>query len=664
MGVNHGKTRGASLGKSPFAGPEKTYDLRSANFSREPRMNLSGLLQKWRGLSPAPIASGDPSVVRAMPRRRTSHSIRAAHVTLPGARRVFFKSGVFRPMARLCIWVWSFIRFYSGNLGDVMMRCASVERRAVRLREIFENAGPTFAKLGQQLSMRADILPYAYCAELAKMLDRAPHFPTEQAIAVIERTTGKSLSDIFAVFDPVPIGSASLACVYQAQLLTGESVAVKVRRPGIGPLIAADLRAMDWLLIVAETLTILPPGGTRRFREDCQTILFNELNFRAEARYTDLFRRRAAKRKKGVTAPRVYFEYCSEEVMVSEFVSGVWMWELMAAVDRNDQEFLAKVLSIGIEPKSLARKMVMIMIREVQEELFFHADPHPANLVVMPNNELCFIDFGAIGRFSTATRKTLGEFQHHMIKGDIGRMVNCVLSLVGPLPPMDVERTRIEMEKIYADGVYAMNSHDAEWWERSTTQGWLRFLEVGRQISIPASFETIQLFRTTVAYEAIMVRLDKDLDVTKSWKAYAREAAKEAKARVQESMKQRLRGPTDADYMAIEQFGDMMSQFGFRLQRNIENPIIHFRNIVGKIAYIASLVLKLAYLVAFGWGAILLTSYILRNWLGREIDWAPILQRATTFGWVQLALIGVVLVVFRRIVICLRLPDTQLNAGR
>ena len=118
--------------------------------------------------------------------------------------------------------------------------------------------------------------------------------------------------------------------------------------------------------------------------------------------------------------------------MVSEFVSGVWMWELMAAVDSNDQEFLAKVRRIGIEPKALARKIVMTINREVQEELFFHADPHPANLVVMPNNEICFIDFGAVGRFSTQTRKTLREFQHHMLRGDIGRMVNCALSLDRP----------------------------------------------------------------------------------------------------------------------------------------------------------------------------------------------------------------------------------------
>jgi ubiquinone biosynthesis protein len=610
------------------------------------------------------MMSGESNVIRPMPRRKISHSISGAHVTLPMARRVHFEAGIIRPIARLFVWLWSLVRFYFGNLVDRLLRRASVERRAVRLRRVFEEAGPTFAKLGQQLSMRADMLPYAYCAELAKMLDQAPGFPTDQAIAIIERNLGKPLADVFEVFDPEPIGSASLACVYQAQLRTGERVAVKVRRPGIGPLIAADLRAMDWLLIVAETLTIIPPGGTRRFREDFQTILFNELNFRTEARYTDLFRRRAAKRKKGVTAPRVYFQHCSEEVMVSEFVSGVWMWELMAAVDSNDREFLSKVRRIGIEPKSLARKIVMIMNREVQEELFFHADPHPANLVVMPNNEICFIDFGAVGRFSTQTRKTLREFQHHMSRGDIGRMVNCALSLIGPLPPMDVERIRIEMEKIYADGVYAMNSRDAEWWERSAAQGWLRFLEVARQFSMPASFETIQLFRTTFAYDAVVVRLDKDLNVIKVWEDYARETAKEARLRVKKSMKQRLRGPTDMDYLAMEQFGDMVTQFVFQLQRSIENPIIHFRNIVGKIAYIASLVAKLGYLVAAAVGIGLIADAISRHWLGREIDWPSVLERATTFGWVQLALIVVILVIIRRIVIRLGLPDTRLGPDR
>jgi ubiquinone biosynthesis protein len=610
-----------------------------------------------------PIAY-DPEVVRPMPRRKVSHSIDTLHVSLPRARRVAFKPGIILPIGRLFLWLWAIIQFYFGNLLDLLQRRSSVERRAARLRAVFEDLGGSFLKLAQQLSIRVDMLPYAYCAELSKMLDRVPAFPTPEAIAIIERNLGRPLGDVFEVFDPEPIGSASLACVYQARLKSGERVAVKVRRPGIGPLIAADLRALDWLLVVGETLTIIPPDVGRRFTEDFRTILFNEMNFRAEARYTDLFRRRAAKRKKDVTAPKVYFQYCTEEVMVSEFVSGVWMWELLAAVDRNDQEFLSRVAEIGIEPKALASKLVVIMLRESQEELFFHADPHPANLVIMPNNKVCFIDFGAIGRFSTATRKIFRELRYHMSKGDIGRIVNTALSLAGPLPPMDIDKVRNEMEKIYSDWVYAMNSRDAEWWEKSTGQAWLRFLEVARQYSLPASYESITYFRTSFSYDSIITRLNRDIDIVKEFEIYAREAGKEARERVKKTMKQRLRGPTDLDYLQMEEFADMITQFFFQVQRNIETPIIHFKNIVGKIAYIASLVLKLGYFIAAAIGVGLVADAVARRWFGHEIDWHSMLERATTFGWIQLALIAVLLVLIRRIVIRLSLPDTRLDRDR
>src|SRR5262245_1131053 len=621
-------------------------------------------LRRGKAAATAEPITYDPEVVRPMPRRKVSHSIDTLHVSLPRARRVAFKPGIILPIGRLFLWLWAIVQFYSGNLLDLLQRRSSVERRAARLRAVFEDLGGSFLKLAQQLSIRVDMLPYAYCAELSKMLDRVPAFPTSEAIAIIERNLGQPLADVFEVFDPEPIGSASLACVHPARLKSGERVAVKVRRPGIGPLIAADLRALDWLLVVGETLTIIPPDVGRRFTEDFRTILFNEMNFRAEARYTDLFRRRAAKRKKDVTAPKVYFQYCSEEVMVSEFVSGVWMWELLAAVDRNDQEFLARVAQIGIEPKALASKLVVIMLRESQEELFFHADPHPANLVIMPNNKVCFIDFGAIGRFSTATRKIFRELRYHMSKGDIGRIVNTALSLAGPLPPMDVDKVRNEMEKIYSDWVYAMNSRDAEWWEKSTGQAWLRFLEVAREYSLPASYESITYFRTSFSYDSIITRLNRDIDIVKEFETYAREAGKEARERVKKNMKQRLRGPTDLDYLQMEEMADMVTQFFFQVQRNIETPIIHFKNIVGKIAYIASLVLKLGYFVAAAIGVGLVADAVARRWFGHEIDWHAMLERATTFGWIQLALIAVLLVLIRRIVIRLSLPDTRLDRDR
>lgn len=621
-------------------------------------------MQERRATAADAVATEDLSVVRPMPRRKTSHGIEEIQVALPRARRVYFSPGIIRPIGRLLFWLWGAIRFVSGNMLDVVLRRDTVQRRAVRLRHLFESAGATFAKFGQQLSIRADVLPYAYCAELSRMLDQAPPFPTPEAIAIIKRNLGKPLSEVFEVFDPEPIGSASLSCVYQARLKTGEQVAVKVRRPGIGPLIAADLRALDWLLIAAETLTIIPPGMTRAFRQDLQTILFRELNFRTEGRYTDMFRRRALKRGDDVIAPRVYFKYCTEEVLVSEFVSGFWIWEIMAAVDSDDQEFLLKLREQGIEPKTLASKLVLIMNREVQEELFFHSDPHPANIVVMPNNKICFIDFGAIGRFSTQSRKTFRELSHHMVTADVGRMVNASLGLAEPLPPMDIDMVRKELEIIYADWVYAQKSRDAEWWERSGAQVWIRFMEIARRYQMPLNFETVQFFRASFSYDAICNRLNKELDFGKEYKTYLRQSAREARRRMQRKIRSRLGGPTNMDYLEFEQFADMINQFIFQLQRNMEHPVIHFKNVVGKLAYIARLLLRFGYLVAAGLGAALLADSISKKLFGHAIDWSAVTERATTFGWMQFLLLAAGLVIIRRIVIRLSMPDSKLNSDR
>src|SRR5262245_8683911 len=608
-----------------------------------------------------PAAAHDVDVVRPMPRRKQMH-VTGADVTLPMARRVVFKPGIIRPIVRLLVWLGACIRFFGGNSVDVLLGRASIQRRAVRLREVFEDTGASFAKLGQQLSLRADLLPYAYCAELSKMLDRAKAFPSEQAIEIIERNLGRPLHEVFAAFDPEPIGSASLACVYQATLRTGEHVAVKVRRPGIGLLLAADLRALDWLLIVAEALTIIKPGQTTNFRHDLRKMLLGELNFRAEARYTEIFRVRTEKDGDGITAPRVFFDYCTDEVLVNELVSGVWMWELMAAVDRNDHEFLAEIRTRGIEPSAVARRLLRALHRELLEHLFFHADPHPANLVVLPDSRICFIDFGAIGRFSTDTRNTWRELQYHMRKLDIGRMTQCTMNLAGRLPPIDVDKVFKAMEDIYADWTYAVTSTDAEWWERSSAQNWLRYINVARENGIPVSLETIQFFRATLLYDSIMVRLDPDIDAVEEWKRYARRAGKDARRRVRRRARKRIWGPTKMDYLRIEQFSDMATQFAFKLQRTVEDPVIHFRNIVGKIAYTVSVLLRFAYLAVAAVGVTLVAEFIAQRWFGRTIAWSDFLEAAASLGWLQIALLVAVLIVIRHVLLRMIKPDKRPDA--
>src|SRR5436305_9108438 len=150
----------------------------------------------WSVRQSPPTRADLAGVVRAMPRRRAVHAAASAQVQLPRARRVVFKPGIILPILRLLVWSQAAVMFFSGNIVDVIRGRASIQRRAARLRRVFENIGGSFAKLGQQLSLRADILPYEYCAELAHMLDKVPAFPTSQAIAIIERNVGRPLNQV------------------------------------------------------------------------------------------------------------------------------------------------------------------------------------------------------------------------------------------------------------------------------------------------------------------------------------------------------------------------------------------------------------------------------------------------------------------------------------
>src|SRR5262249_47219346 len=200
------------------------------------------------------------------------------------------------------------------------------------------------------------------------------------------------------------------------------------------------------------------------------------------------------------------------EVLVTQFMSGMWMWELMAAVDRNDQAVLRDAKRVGIEPTLVARRLMQSAHRVVLEHSFFHADPHPANLLILPNIEIFFIGFGAVGRFASETRNTWRELQYHLQNLEIERMVDCSIRLAGALPPMDVDAAKEAMKDIYADWVCAVRSTDAQWWERSTSQNWLRYVNVASEYGMPVSLEILQFFLATLLYDSIIMLLDKHTD--------------------------------------------------------------------------------------------------------------------------------------------------------
>jgi ubiquinone biosynthesis protein len=335
---------------------------------------------------------------------------------------------------------------------------------AEKFRALLEKLDGVMIKVGQQLAQRVDLLPIAYCDQLKDMVDVIQN---DKGIAekdvrdALQRQTKRPLSETFSDFRFEAVGKASVACVYQAYLLTGEKVAVKVRRPNIKKKFAADLDALAFILRAAEFLTILRPRLTENFRLELKESLLEELDFRIEARYQELFRRYHARRKKlNVTAPKVFYGLSGEEVLVSEFVAGHKVQEIIEAVRDGDEEKLARFRLDGIDPKIVAKRLIRSRYYSFHECPLFHGDPHPGNIVVQPNSRVVMIDFGACGVFSQRERNLMWQLNYYYSREDVGGMVNMVISIMEPVQPpvRDWDQFRKELQDVWWKGFYGIKS--------------------------------------------------------------------------------------------------------------------------------------------------------------------------------------------------------------
>jgi ubiquinone biosynthesis protein len=257
-----------------------------------------------------------------------------------------------------------------------------------RIRLIIEELGPTFIKLAQALSNRADLLPEALIDEFEKLQSNVPPFPVEEARQLIEQELGRPLMEIFSEFDDVPIGSASIGQVHRARLLSGEEVVVKVQRPGVRDKVEGDLRLLHEL--VRLTGNFLRNQGLTNPQDVVDAFersMVKELDYTSEARAMKQLR----KLYESYTTfyiPKPYRELSTEKVLVIEFVNGCKITDK------------AQLLAWGLSPEQVAETGMDIYLTQIFEFGFFHADPHPGNVLVRPDGTLVLIDFGMVGKLT------------------------------------------------------------------------------------------------------------------------------------------------------------------------------------------------------------------------------------------------------------------------
>lgn len=301
----------------------------------------------------------------------------------------------------------------------------------VKVRLILEDLGPTFMKLGQIISMRPDFLPREYCDELMKLQSEASPLPFDTIVAVIEREYKCRWNDIFASIDSEALGSASIAQVHRAELLSGTRVVIKVQRPGIYELMKRDIVLLKRAAVI---LNIVSDSGSVVDFDSILTELWEvakqEMDFLMEADHIDEFRHNN-RDEDGVECPKVNRQLTTQRILVMDYVHGVPI----------DQEAALQAQSIDME--EIGKLLGANYVKQIIEDGFFHADPHPGNIWVR-NKKIVWLDMGMMGRLSSQDRKSLRKAVLALVTHDTMEMKNAVLALGAP-------KGRIDHSRLYED---------------------------------------------------------------------------------------------------------------------------------------------------------------------------------------------------------------------
>jgi predicted unusual protein kinase regulating ubiquinone biosynthesis (AarF/ABC1/UbiB family) len=322
-------------------------------------------------------------------------------------------------------------------IGGETNRELNQEKQAVWLKENLINLGPTFIKIGQSLGTRADLLPLPFVKSLGELQDSVPPFPNEIAFARIEKELGKKINEVYEEFDVEPIAAASLGQVYRAKLFTGEEVAVKVQRPNLAGIIKGDIEILRKVTKFAERFPSLNENAdwAGMLREFDETI-HEEMDYAAEGRNAERFQE-SFKDWTNVHVPKIYWRATSEKVLTMEFIHGTKVVALDELKARN------------VSPEKVNRLLIRTYLKQLLEDGFFHADPHPGNLLVMPDGRLAFFDFGMVGRITPQLQSKMIDAFFHVVAKDPAGIAQDLIDLDFMKPGSNPDIVRPVVEKMF-----------------------------------------------------------------------------------------------------------------------------------------------------------------------------------------------------------------------
>jgi predicted unusual protein kinase regulating ubiquinone biosynthesis (AarF/ABC1/UbiB family) len=322
-------------------------------------------------------------------------------------------------------------------IGSETNKEANEQKQAVWLKDKLIELGPTFIKIGQSMGTRADLLPLPFVVALGELQDQVPPFANEIAFARIEKELGRKINDVYKEFELEPVAAASLGQVYRARLHSGEEVAVKVQRPNLEATIKGDLEILNKVANFAERFPQLNENAdwSGMLREFNQTI-HEEMDYAAEGHNAERFRENF-KNWSNIHVPKIFWHATTRKVLTMDFIHGT------KVTDLEGQE------RQGISPAKVNRLLIKTYLKQLLEDGFFHADPHPGNLLVMPDGRLAFFDFGMVGRITPELQAKMIDAFFHVVGKDPAGIAQDLIDLDFLKPGTNPSIVKPVVEKMF-----------------------------------------------------------------------------------------------------------------------------------------------------------------------------------------------------------------------
>ena len=398
------------------------------------------------------------------------------------------------------------------------------------LREMFERLSGSFLKFGQILSLQVGSLPQEYCDELLSLLDRVPQFSGVDAIIAAE--FGQPPSELFQSFDHKPLASASIGQVHRAVMHDGSKVAVKVQRPGVAPKFIRDTQIMELMIRFILFFRIRPMYFMRDAVRELSTWTKDELDYRREASYCQMLGKNAVNTPTE-RVPKVYSELSSERVLTMEYLEGYSVSSYLRMLEQNDQVGLAALEAQGFVPSVFSSNVISNFLSDAFRHGVFHADLHPANLLILPNNVVGYVDFGIVAILTTEARRKQVELTMAYASGEPEAIMDGFLHICIVGPDADLAGMRRRIHELVKDWYHEAAVGGKVRFQVTVTKAMMDLLNICQRYGVLVDREMIKYIRSTILADGLVSRIAPEVDLALILRGVVEEyLAEESKNRI------------------------------------------------------------------------------------------------------------------------------------